>query len=199
MTGRSCPCKEVHRKAEIKESETKNRCVRFIGVWFLERWFEINTSSCNYHQNDAKFLPHAKPRFYKSWNSKKHSKMESNGSRTLFLNLRCRRCTPNDFPSKADYRRRSSASAVEQHSKTTERSVIQCFRRTTQKKAALRERGRPRKIRHLAFYFTSTGGKFQISEAYSLIVRSDENLPTRAVFMIAIRAHFDLSLNASLT
>jgi hypothetical protein len=39
-------------------------------------------------------------------------------------------------------------------------------------------------------YFTATGDSFQMSLAYSQMVRSLENLPTRAVFIIAIRAHF---------
>ena len=40
------------------------------------------------------------------------------------------------------------------------------------------------------FYCTGTGFRFQISFAYSRIVRSLENFPMRAVFNTAILAHF---------
>lgn len=40
---------------------------------------------------------------------------------------------------------------------------------------------------------------FQMSSAYSRIVRSEENLPIRAVFIIAIFAQRRLSMNASPT
>lgn len=48
-------------------------------------------------------------------------------------------------------------------------------------------------------FYTVTGSRCQISEAYSAMVRSLENLPIRAVLRIAISAHRDLSWNAALT
>lgn len=41
-----------------------------------------------------------------------------------------------------------------------------------------------------------TGDSFQMSRAYSAMVRSEENFPERAVFRIAIRAQRSLSRNA---
>ena len=51
-------------------------------------------------------------------------------------------------------------------------------------------------FKRLAYLPILTGFKFHICAAYSLIVRSEENLPMLAVLMIAIRAQRFLSLNA---
>jgi hypothetical protein len=46
---------------------------------------------------------------------------------------------------------------------------------------------------------TVTGWTFQMSSQYSVMDRSDENLPLRAVLRIDIRVHASVSCHAALT